>query len=813
MKKSKKVTGSITQILCVACILLYIAFCAMAFMITAMNAQTTIRTRVSSVGALTSGILSDFIAERRDSLTRVSADPGAAAFLMNLRKNGEGIFTDPAAADMLTLMRTADNVDTDVKYAFAALADSGVVVGDSEYLTAAEYDIKAQKWFKTAVTDLSNFGLTPLHKSIFNEDETVFSIIEPISENGNVIGWFGIEVSPEKLGKLLETYIDSGYSFPIIFSDDHSVIYAPFGNTAFSSLYDVNQPPIASFIAGNSSENPVVLQSNWQNSDTGETVYYYLDSTQVPNWSVLVVFDTQKLDGGMTELFWIEISVLLCLVALFFIIVNEIIRNRLKLIVPITETIEDFVAGNYKARVNSDNAGQLGSTARAIDAIGKELSDKKQAAEILAYLDPVTGLQNRVRLYECVDEHIVRRNNVRKEFAILFIDLDNFKWLNETYGHKFGDDALSVFAKVLSDTVTPEAQIFRYSGDEFIIVYDFEEKSELESFAGKLRNAYGKPFHVQNDSIYFRFSCGIAVYPENGLTTDDMLRQAASALSNAKSSGRNKNSYVPAETGLSPKKAYIAQVLTHALHNRELYLNYQPIISIETGEIYGFEALLRWENAEFGNIPPADFIKIAEESGEIVQIGMWILENACRFIKRVNSEYDRDIVISVNVSPVQLHQHDYIAHIRNVIAISHIKPQSIVLELTEGNLVDFIDNKNETLEEVISTGITLALDDFGTGYSSMSYLKNLPVKVLKINQEFVKNMADEKGGAITSSTIELVHSLGLVIVAEGIETREQYDSLKAKHCDFIQGYLFSKPLDEEKAMEFIPQYEQIHGVE
>jgi EAL domain-containing protein (putative c-di-GMP-specific phosphodiesterase class I) len=233
---------------------------------------------------------------------------------------------------------------------------------------------------------------------------------------------------------------------------------------------------------------------------------------------------------------------------------------------------------------------------------------------------------------------------------------------------------------------------------------------------------------------------------------------------------------------------------------------------METGKIYGFEALLRWQSAEFGNIPPADFINIAEESGEIVQIGMWILENACRVIQRVNREYDRDIVISVNVSPVQLRQHDYIQHIKDVLAISHINPANIQLEITEGNLVDFIDNRNETLEEVIATGITLALDDFGTGYSSMAYLKNLPVKCLKIDSMFMDGgNTDQKSEAITASTIDLVHSLGLIIVAEGIENREQYDRLKAMHCDYIQGYLFSKPIAEDKAFEFIPQFEQLHG--
>jgi diguanylate cyclase (GGDEF)-like protein len=792
-------------------VLLYLAFSVFAYGLSVLSAEANIRMRTNDIGALAAGIVSDYLTEKEASVTRITERADAADFLLALRKGAATVMNTGTYIDIQRLMSTAGNFDSDVKSAWALDAGSGNLVnGKGQYIAPTAYDARTMPWFSSAAESSMGYAVTSVYDSVFDGSGQVFSIIKPVSQNGNVVGYFGVEIDIDKISYMMNNYVSSEGAFPIIISDDHSVLYSPESNSAFTSRYSLTAPPISDFIAHSTGLSQ--LSNSYVDTD-GNTVYYYFDSYSIPNWSVLVVYDVGNLSGNSLAMFGLEATVLLLMLMLFFIIVNSILRERLSLISPITDEISDFANGNYKTRINSVKIGELGYASRELDLLGKELSEKSSALGNLQFIDPTTGLFNRVKLYECIEEHIATRSTNHSSFAVLFIDLDNFKWLNETYGHKFGDDALSVFAKVLSDAVTPESQAFRYSGDEFIIVYDYDVRSDIDSFSNKMRAAFQNSFRVQNDKIFFRFSCGIALYPENGLTADDMLRQAASALGTAKAQGKNCSAFVPEDDGASPKKAYIAQVLSHALQKRELYLNYQPIINMESDEIYGFEALIRWESAEFGNIPPADFIKVAEESGEIVQIGMWILENACRFIQRVNKEYNREIVISVNVSPVQLRQRDYIEHIRNVLAISHINPANIQLEITEGNLVDFIDNRNETLEEVINTGITLALDDFGTGYSSMAYLKNLPVKCLKIDSSFMEGYSSEKSQAITSSTIELVHSLGLIIVAEGIESREQYDRLKAMHCDYIQGYLFSKPLAEDKAIEFIPQYEQIHKVE
>ncbi|MDR0987481.1 MAG: EAL domain-containing protein [Ruminococcus sp.] len=809
--KKKRVIRSSTRVLAISCALLYLLFVAFAYGLSILSAKSNITLRTNDIGALATGVISDYLTEKEGSVARISERFDAVDFLLALRKTGGNVMNTGTYIDIQRLMSTAGNFDSDVKSAWALDAGTGNLVnGSGQFIAPAMYDARTMPWFSSVRDSSAGYAVTDVYESVFDGSGMVFSIIKPVSQNGNVVGYFGVEIDINKITYMMNNYVSSEGSFPIIISDANTIIYYPETNGEFTKRYSLQNPPISDFIAHSTGLSQ--LSNSYLDAD-GNEIYYYFDSYTIPNWSVLIVFDVAAVSGNSLAMFGLEATVLFLMAILFFIIVNSIIREKLSLLSAITDEISEFAMGNYKTRINSVKVGELGYASRDLDMLGKELAEKTNAAETLQFIDPTTGLFNRVKLYECIEEHIATRSTNHSSFAVLFLDLDNFKWLNETYGHKFGDDALSVFAKVLSDAVTPESQAFRYSGDEFIIVYDYDLRSDIDSFSNKLRNAFKDSFRVQNDKIYFRFSCGIALYPENGLTADDMLRQAASALGNAKALGKNCSAFVVEEEGDAPKKAYIAQVLSHALTNRELYLNYQPIISMETGAIYGFEALIRWESAEFGNIPPADFIKVAEESGEIVQMGMWILENACRFIQRVNKEYNREIVISVNVSPVQLRQRDYIEHIRNVLTISRINPANIQLEITEGNLVDFIDNRNETLEEVINTGITLALDDFGTGYSSMAYLKNLPVKCLKIDSSFMEGYSSEKSHAITASTIDLVHSLGLIVVAEGIESRDQYDKLKAMHCDYIQGYLLSKPLAEDKAIEFIPQYEQIHRID
>jgi diguanylate cyclase (GGDEF)-like protein len=476
--------------------------------------------------------------------------------------------------------------------------------------------------------------------------------------------------------------------------------------------------------------------------------------------------------------------------------------------------VESVQSGDLSYRIQTNSKNELADIARGFNEIIKETDDLRKKNETASRTDEVTGLLNRMAMYEKISE--LTTGNEGK-FAVIYTDLDNFRWLNETFGHHFGDLALGVFAKTIVDNIPTDdsgkkvAFPFRYSGDELIILVPFEHTEDIIAIQARVRNAFVTPIPVDNQKIYFRFSAGVALYPEDGVKPDELMRLSDTAMHIAKDNGKNTTVFSPKDIpGGVPRKAYIAQALTSALQSREMYLNFQPIVSFETCDIYGFEALLRWNSTEFGNIGPSDFINVAEESGEIIQIGKWIFENACRFIGLVNDKYEREFMLSVNVAPSQLKQEGYLKHIKNVLDISQLNPSKIQIELTESTLIDFIDNHSDIIDKVSNLGITIALDDFGTGYSSMKYLRDLPVKCLKIDKTFIDTVNERKGESITDSIIDLVHNLGIVTVAEGIETVEQYDKLAEMKCDYIQGYIVSKPLDEDEAQRFVEDYELKH---
>ncbi|MBQ8786376.1 MAG: bifunctional diguanylate cyclase/phosphodiesterase, partial [Oscillospiraceae bacterium] len=419
-----------------------------------------------------------------------------------------------------------------------------------------------------------------------------------------------------------------------------------------------------------------------------------------------------------------------------------------------------------------------------------------------------------IKLYEYMDDIIRTLEEGRSRFAVMFIDIDNFKWLNETLGHNFGDAVLSAFASELKEHIHPDSAIFRFSGDEFIIITEFDtDYSAVYDVIEKLHKCFNKPLEILNDKIYVKFSVGVSIYPDDDLTPDFLLRNAEMALHRAKESGKDRVAfYTNSHKNQSfYSKAAIARSLNEALRNGELFLHYQPIVSAESCDIHGFEVLLRWISPEFGVVPPTEFIKVAEESGAIIQIGTWIFESACRTLKQINENLNPDVIMSINVSPVQLRRDNYIEHIRRVIDITQVNPKNIQLEITESTLIDFTDSKNTVINDINDMGIALALDDFGTGYSSLNYLKNFPIKCLKIDKSFIDEINNNKRDyAITDSIIDLVHNLGIHTVAEGIETVGQYDFLKDMNCDYIQGFLMSKPLEEADAIEFVEKYDALH---
>ncbi|MDR0992914.1 MAG: EAL domain-containing protein [Ruminococcus sp.] len=814
-KKQRSSAGKLqrqeTLILFFSCLILLLAFFTYAFIVTRFNTTSTVNTRINTIGTLASGLVGDYMTEKDNELTRFAADTKTAEFILGVKKQTDW---NTLAAEYPEVIETMDEIpytDTDIIGAWILEYDSGVVYDSSgNILVDSSADIKNQRWFKRATEGGYDITVTAVYQSNINRNFECYSLAKPIKSNGHTIGYVGMDIHPESLRRLLRNYVQEPGAYPLLANQEGSIIYIP-GDPAFSEKFDPERMPVQGLVYRSGT---YAQGEGTASDDDGGSLHYYLDSVTIPNWNIIVVFDEMMLGGDMMQAFLFQAAFLTALMLLFFVIMSSVMRQKVSLVKPLSKMIESVKSGDMSYRIDTNSKSELADIARGFNEVVKETGELRTKLDKASRTDIVTGLLNRLAMYEKIDEMTAQKEG---KFAVVYTDLDNFRWLNETFGHRFGDEALAVFAKTISDCIPVDSDgkklafPFRYSGDELIIIVPYEDTEDILAIQARVRSAFAQPVPVDTQKIYFRFSAGIALYPEDGTKPDELMRLSDTAMHLAKDNGKNTAVFSPKDIpGGVPRKAYIAQALTSALQSREMYLNFQPIVSFESCDIYGFEALLRWNSTEFGNIGPSDFINVAEESGEIIQIGKWIFENACRFIGMINDKFEREFMLSVNVAPSQLKQSGYLKHIKNVLDISQLNPSKIQIELTESTLIDFIDNHSEIIDEVSKLGITIALDDFGTGYSSMKYLRDLPVKCLKIDKTFIDTVNDRKGESITDSIIDLVHNLGIVTVAEGIETVEQYDKLAEMKCDYIQGYIISKPLDENESMRFVENYDAKH---
>ena len=429
----------------------------------------------------------------------------------------------------------------------------------------------------------------------------------------------------------------------------------------------------------------------------------------------------------------------------------------------------------------------------------RKISEDK--IKYMAFYDSLTKLPNRTLFMNRLNEQLELLNNKNIEGAVFFIDLDNFKDINDTMGHDYGDKLLIYLAKQFKSLIDEKDTICRLGGDEFILLHPYVREAEVEYYAKRLLDLFNKAFNIDNKQMYITASIGVALYPKDGTDTNTILKNADSAMYKAKESGKNRFELFDPEIYLKlERKICIERILRTAIENNELSINYQPQYDAQNNEIFGFEALIRLNSKELGFISPLEFISIAEESGYITNLSRWIIEASCRqSVKWLNAGY-KFKSISINISSVDIQQPDFLEIIKDIIERTAINPNIVELEITETVLMESLDSSIEILKKLMDMGIRIALDDFGTGYSSLSYLRKIPINTLKIDKSFIDNItSNKKEESIINNIIQMAHSLDLKVVAEGVEVKEQLLSLKEKNCDYIQGYYFSKPLPASEA--------------
>jgi len=379
----------------------------------------------------------------------------------------------------------------------------------------------------------------------------------------------------------------------------------------------------------------------------------------------------------------------------------------------------------------------------------------------------------------------------------MFVDLDDFKKINDTLGHDVGDALLTQAATRLSACVRNEDTVGRHGGDEFLILIEgVNEPNDMELVAEKILRAFAAPFEINGMTLVVTTSIGVAIFPEDGVDYQALLKSADTAMYEAKSEGKNRFHYYTDKMNQeAQRKLELDRQMHSALENGELSLVYQPIVAADSLSPIGAEVLLRWNSPVLGAISPAEFIPIAEQSGLILSIGEWVLETACQQVKQWIDERGLPFKLSVNVSPRQLRSIDFVDTLSQILSRTYFPASSLYIEVTEGLLIKQTSETTRILEQLEELDVGLSMDDFGTGYSSLSYLKDFPFDNLKIDRSFIRDLPhDHDAQVLITATIAMAHQLGLSVTAEGIEQVDQLQFLRENECDLIQGYLLGKPV-------------------
>jgi diguanylate cyclase (GGDEF)-like protein/PAS domain S-box-containing protein len=428
-----------------------------------------------------------------------------------------------------------------------------------------------------------------------------------------------------------------------------------------------------------------------------------------------------------------------------------------------------------------------------------DVTERKRDEQMLYFLanhDHLTALPNRNLFSEHLSMAIAQAARSGEKVAALFIDLDRFKNVNDTLGHQIGDALLQQVARRFRGCLRESDLVARLGGDEYtVMMHPVRDLQEVAACAQKLINVLSSPFEVNGHELFVTGSIGISIYPDDASDASTLLKNADIAMYRSKEQGKNTYQFYSNEaTAATFEHLMLETSLRHALEREEFVLHYQPIVDLRSGRVTGMEALIRWQHPDLGTVSPARFIPLAEETGLIIPIGQWVLEQACREVRALHEHGFADLHVAVNLSPKQFRQRDLARNIARVLKQGSLDPGCLELEVTE-SVMENADSAIRTLHDLKAMGVHLSIDDFGIGYSSLSHLKRFPIDALKVDQSFVRDItSDENDAAITSAVIAMGHSLRLTIIAEGVETEEQLAFLRERECHKAQGYLFGRPM-------------------
>lgn len=470
-------------------------------------------------------------------------------------------------------------------------------------------------------------------------------------------------------------------------------------------------------------------------------------------------------------------------IIIIFALVYSIKKNRNSIL---------EIKGNYEKLKKSHF--KLTIVEKELETQYNKLQEKDKKIEYLAFYDDLTNLPNKLSLIEKLKK--ITNFEEKISFSLIFIDIDNFKNINDIFGYDYGDKILIIIGNILKNTLNENSSLFRWCGNEFVIlVENCNHQCQSSKIAENIIFIFNNGFNIDQKKVYLTASIGISTYPNDSNNIDDIIKNSEIAMYKSKSTGKNKYCFYDKKILDSLyRKTLIEKHLRDAIHNNELYIKYQPQYDVITENIVGYEALLRWNSKELGEVSPSEFIPVAEESDLIPEIGNWVLKNSCLQNKKwINNGISH--VIAVNISAIQFEQKNFVEIVKNILNETNLEAKFLELEITETTLIKSFEKSIEIIEVLRELGIKVSLDDFGTGYSSLSYLKKLPINNLKIDKSFIDDInISDNSKSILQCIVQLAHMINLKVIAEGIETANQSKILKNIDCDFAQGFFFSKPI-------------------
>jgi len=797
------------------------------FYVTRLNASRSEKALLLADDSATA--IATFLEETESDVLRLSQDEDILAYLRYLDGGNPPIITNTADPQYETYSRFIttlnsywESSDSLYDFIFAAseatcpVSGGGCFVGVDAVTSDADWNLSERPWYQDVLSDTAAVTLSAPYIDAVSGQYTL-TFVARIRDGGATIGYLGIDIYVSSLSGVLaryDRYSGTEEKEVLLFTEDQTVLYysdPTHGGYVMLPLAEVLALDEGSGFSGQGLGNAMAgfVPTGGPRELRAFGDIYDVVYTTVGGGIRSAVLIPRTLGLGLEWTFIILVVFVAALMVGVALILGKSIRSTLSPINDILGSIEEIKKGNFNVSLKVKENNELKNVADAINMMSKEIGSQMDLVYKSFLYDSLTGLKNRRACHQDIEEKYLRGND---KTAICLIDVDNLKNINVTKGQTVGDELLQEFAKQLKTTLNESEDVYSNGGNEFIFILpkvkglDVVERELLKIF-----ERFREPLAIKNLKVEVRCSIGVAIYPYDGKKMDDLIKKCDTALFKAKQAGNGKfvfyNDQITREVNY---KAQINEQLAESIEKGQMHLKYQPLVDSKN-EIYGFEALARWNSPTLGDISPQVFIANAEESHLIIPIGTWILQQACLSQVDLYKRFGRQFVMSVNVSPVQILQKDFIDVLKKVIVDTDIDPHFLVLEITEGILIDSTIYLEETINFIHEIGAKIALDDFGTGYASLTYLRKLPFDNLKIDKSFVDGIfSSKKDHSILGTIVQLVHNLNMIVIAEGVETRKQYEFLKQITCDVFQGFLFSQALDMEGIAKYVDQFYKVN---